>query len=51
MRDRSQFTFVLFHPRIDGGIAFDSSVEPQQFRSHRRSISLSDHREFIGSVA
>jgi hypothetical protein len=38
MRDGSQFTSMLFHPRIDGGIAFDSSVEPQQFRTHRRSI-------------
>ncbi len=23
MRDGSQFTAMLFHPRIDGGIAFD----------------------------
>src|SRR5437773_4703957 len=38
MRDGSQFTSMLFHPRIDGGIAFDSSVESQQLRSHRRSI-------------
>src|SRR6202035_644751 len=30
MRDGSQFTSVLFHPRIDGGIELDSSVEPQQ---------------------
>jgi hypothetical protein len=29
---------MLFHPRIDGGIAFDSTVESQQFRSHRRFI-------------
>jgi hypothetical protein len=36
MRDGSQFTGVLFHPRIDGGITLDSAVEPQQFRSHRR---------------
>jgi hypothetical protein len=28
---------VLFHPRIDGGIALDSAVKSQQFRSHRRS--------------
>src|SRR5277367_5391943 len=42
MRDGSQFTSMLIHPRIDGGIAFDSTVESQQFRSHRRSISLSD---------
>src|SRR6266481_4034411 len=31
MRDDSQFTCMLFHPRID------SAVESQQFRSHRRS--------------
>src|SRR5258708_4375343 len=38
MRDGSQFTTMLFHPRIDGWIAFDSSVESQQLLSHRRSI-------------
>src|SRR6266496_4217917 len=32
------FASMLFHPRIDGGIAFDSTVESQQLRSHRRSI-------------
>src|SRR5882724_2748188 len=37
MRDGSQFTGMLFHPRIDGGISLDSAVEPQQFRSHRHS--------------
>src|SRR3974390_121916 len=37
MRDGSQFTGMLFHPRIDGGIPLDSAVESQQFRSHRRS--------------
>src|SRR5712671_4769762 len=36
-RDGSQFTGMLFHPRIDGGIPLDSAVESQQFRSHRRS--------------
>jgi len=36
MRDGSQFTCMLFHPRIDGGITLDSSVESQQFRSHCR---------------
>src|SRR2546426_12133185 len=35
MRDGSQFTSMLIHPRIDGGIAFDSTVESQQFRFHR----------------
>src|ERR1700756_1342409 len=37
MRDSSQFTCMLFHPRIDSGIPLDSAVESQQFRSHRRS--------------
>src|SRR6202047_4625696 len=37
MRDGSQFTCVFLHPRIDGGIPLDSTVESQQFRSHRRS--------------
>src|SRR5437899_932249 len=37
MRDGSQFTCTLFHPRIDGGIPLDSPIESQQFRSHRRS--------------
>src|SRR3977135_1460315 len=37
MRDGSQFTCMLFHPRIDGGIPLDSAVESQQVRSHRRS--------------
>src|SRR5579863_5748680 len=32
MRDGSQFTGMLFHPRIDGGIPLDSSVESQQAR-------------------
>src|ERR1700687_5732810 len=36
-RDSSQFTRMLFHPLIDGGIPLDSAVESQQFRSHRRS--------------
>src|SRR5260370_9156305 len=38
MCDGSQFTGVLFHPRIDGGVPLDSAVESQQFRFHRRSI-------------
>src|ERR1700682_4937095 len=37
MRDGSQFTCMLFHPRIDGGIPLDSAIESQQFRSHHRS--------------
>jgi hypothetical protein len=38
MRDGSQFTCMLFHPCVDGGIPLDSAVESQQFRSHRRSL-------------
>src|ERR1039457_3187349 len=38
MRDGAQFTCMLFHPRIDGGIPLDSAVESDRFRSHRRSI-------------
>src|SRR6202166_1178517 len=41
MRDGSQFTCMLFQPRIDGGVPLDSAVESQQFRSHRRSTSRS----------
>src|SRR4029077_15429208 len=37
MRDASQFTSMLFHPGIDGGIPLDSAIESQQIRSHRRS--------------
>jgi hypothetical protein len=40
MRDGSQFTCMLFHPRIDGGIPLDSAVESEQFRSHRRYTFL-----------
>jgi hypothetical protein len=28
---------MFFHPRIDGGILLDSTVESQQFPSHHRS--------------
>src|SRR5882672_9716001 len=38
MRDGSQFTGMLFHPRIDGGIALDSAVQSKQFRSHRHVV-------------
>src|ERR1700681_5050494 len=40
IRDGSQSTYILFHPRIDGGIPLDSAVESQQFRSHRRYTFL-----------
>src|SRR2546427_5969696 len=47
MRDGSQFTCMLFHPRIDGWIPLDSAVETQQFRSHRYSTFF----EIYGYVA
>src|ERR1700724_291435 len=47
MRDGSQFTCMLFHPRSDGGIPLDSAVESQQVRSHRRSPFCL--REFMDS--
>jgi hypothetical protein len=31
LRDGSQLTGVLFHPRIDGGIPLDSAIKSQQF--------------------
>ncbi len=46
MRDGSQSTCMLSHPRIDGGIALDSAVESQQFRFHRPPLSafeICDH--------
>src|SRR5438045_7731946 len=39
MRDGSQFTRMLFHPRIDSGIPFDSAVKSQQVRSHPIDLS------------
>src|ERR1700722_1119813 len=38
--ERSQLTRMLFHPRIDGRIALDRPVEPQEFLSHRRALAL-----------
>jgi hypothetical protein len=37
-RDASQFTRILFHPRLDGRIPLDSPVKPKQFCPHRCSI-------------
>jgi hypothetical protein len=31
-RDRSQFTRMRFHPRVNGGIPLDCSAEPQDLR-------------------
>jgi hypothetical protein len=43
-RDGSQFTGMLFHPRIDGRIPLDSAIESQQLRFHYSS------RADIGSI-
>src|ERR1700722_10853550 len=37
LRDGSQFTGMVFHPRVDGGVPTNSAVKSQQVRSHRRS--------------
>src|SRR5215469_9512051 len=37
MRDCSQFTRTFFHPRIDGGVALDRTVESQEVRSLHHS--------------
>jgi hypothetical protein len=47
MGDDSQFTFMLFHPRVDGRMPFHSAVKSQQVRSHRRPLSAFDY----GNVA
>jgi hypothetical protein len=40
----SQFTGMLFHPRIDGRIPLDSAVESQQFGSHKATVFYNPHR-------
>ncbi len=43
MRDGSQFTRMVFHTRINGGIPFDSAIESQQFRRfHGSNLSSVD---------
>jgi hypothetical protein len=43
MRDGAQFTCMLFHPRINGGIPLDGAVESEEIGSHRPStFSLRD---------
>src|SRR5712671_1833417 len=49
MRDGCQFTCMLFHPRIDGGIPLDSAVQSKQFRSHHHGI-LRATRWFQGAT-
>src|ERR1700694_2308623 len=50
MRDGSQSTCMLFHPRIDSGIPLDSAVESQQFRSHRRYTFLLSRSVFTSML-
>jgi hypothetical protein len=38
LRDCSQFTRALFHPRINGWIMLDSAVKSQKVRFHRSCI-------------
>ena len=37
MVDGLQGTWMLSHPRINGGISLDSAIESQQFRFHCQS--------------
>src|SRR5260370_42345100 len=37
MRDDAQSTCVLFHPRTDGGVLLDRTLESQHLRAHRAS--------------
>src|ERR1700678_845099 len=46
-RDVSQFPSMVFHPRIDGGITFDSSIKPQQLLFHRRSVFVTYARSHL----
>jgi hypothetical protein len=49
-REISQFTRMLFHPRIDGRIALNAAVESQQFRSlHPSTFRLRDPWLHIGN--
>jgi hypothetical protein len=41
LRDGSQSICMVFHPRINGGIALDGTVESQDFRLHSRFNFLS----------
>jgi hypothetical protein len=37
LRDASQLTVMLFHPRVDGVTPFHSAIQSEQLRSHHRS--------------
>jgi hypothetical protein len=46
MRDGSQFTGMVSHPRIDGGIPLDSAVESEEVgRLHGLNLSSSNVRD------
>ena len=40
MRDGSQFSGMLFHPRINGGVPFHRAVESQQIGSRHEPVSV-----------
>jgi hypothetical protein len=46
MRDGSQITCMLFHPRINGGVPLDSSIESEQFRSHGVTAPILSEQAF-----
>ncbi len=40
LRDGSQFTRMLFHQHVNGGIPFDSAIESPPNRSHSAQCSV-----------
>src|SRR6201987_2787545 len=44
LRDRAQFTSMLFHPAIDGRITLDSAVQSKQFRAHGHGVFTATSR-------
>ena len=40
LRDGSQFNWMLSHPGIDGRVALDRAIEPQQIGSARRRATM-----------
>ncbi len=51
MRDGPQFPSMLVHPRIDGRIAFHSSVESQQLRSRPSRFCIRDQLAHLSSLS
>jgi hypothetical protein len=44
LRDRAQFTCMLFHPAVDGRITLDSAVQSKQFRSPGHGVFTATSR-------